>query len=432
MRVVAANRARVADPARPVHDHRVPRAAEMRGDLLAPVERGVAGPGPPGRVMRSELVAAPGLEAAVLEEEPHLLLGRERDPVQRRQLVEGAGERALHAGAVVTPDPDHDGVLELAQLVDRVDDPADVPVGVLGVARVDLHLPGIQALVRLVERVPGRERIVARRQRRVGRDDAELLLARERLLSHHVPALVELAAVLVRPLARHVVRRVAAAGRDVGEPRRLRLLGADLVKPVDRLVGEVVLEVVVLAVLRLGHTDDLVVLGDQRVVLPCLTAEEAPEVIEAEPGRPAVERPGEALLVVRGQMPLAERPGQIAVLLEDARKRRAVARDRRVVARERARELAHHAEADPVVIAPRQQRRPGRRAERRDVEAVVAQPVLGEPRVVRGLDRAAERARVAEAGVVDQHEQHVRRTLRRRDVHRLVPVGLGALERLLS
>ncbi len=267
--------------------------------------------------------------------------------------------------------------------------------------------------MRLVERVPRRERVVARRQLRVGGDDAELLLPRERLLAHHVPALVERAAVLVRPLARHVVRRVAAAGRDVGEPRRLRLLGADLVKPVDRLVGEVVLEVVLLAVLGLGHADDLLVLGDQRVVLPGLTAEEAPEVVEPEPGRPAVERPREALLVVRGQMPLPEPSGQVAVLLEDARKRRAIVRDGRVVPREGAGELAHHAEADPVVVAPRQQRRPGRRAERRDVEAVVAQPVLREPRVVRRLDRTAEGARVAEAGVVDQDEQHVRRALGR-------------------
>ena len=307
------------------------------------------------------------------------------------------GERALHARAVVAPDPDHDGVLELAHLVDRVDDPADVPVGVLGVARVDLHLTGVEALVRLVQRVPRRERVVARRQLRVGGDDAERLLARERLLAHHVPALVERAAVLVRPLARHVVRRVAAARRDVGEPRRLRLLGADPVEPVDRLVGEIVLEVVLLAVLGLGDADDLLVLGDQRVVLPGLTAEEAPEVVEPEPGRPAVERPREPLLVVRGQMPLPEPSRQVAVLLEHARKRRAIVRDRRVVAREGSGELAHHAEADPVVVAPRQQRRPGRRAERRDVEAVVAQPVVREPRVVRGLDRTAERARVAEA-----------------------------------
>ena len=193
-------------------------------------------------------------------------------------------------------------------------------------------------------------------------------------------------------------------------------------EPVDRLVGEVVLEVVLLAGLGLRDADDLLVLGDQRVVLPGLTAEEAPEVVEPQPRRPAVERPREPLLVVRRQMPLPEPSRHVAVLLEDARERRAIVRDRRVVAREGAGELAHHAEADAVVVAPRQQRRPGRRAQRRDVEAVVAQPVVREPGVVRRRDRTAEGARVAEAGVVDQHEQHVRRTLGRLDVARLVPV----------
>ncbi len=429
VRVVAPNRARVADAARPVHDHRVPGAAKMRGDLLAPVERGVAGPGPPGRVMRSHLLVAPGLEPAVLEEEPHLLLRRERDPVERRQLVERAREGAFHARAVVAPDPHDDRVLELAHLVDRVDDPADVPVGVLGIARVDLHLAGVEALVRLVEGVPGRERVVARRQLCVGGDDAERLLTGERLLAHHVPALVERALVLVRPLARHVVRRVAAAGCDVGEPGRLLALGADPVQPVDRLVGEIVLEVVPLAVLCFRNADHLRVLGDQGVVLARLAAEEAPEVVEAEPGRPAVERPREALLVVRSEMPLPERSRQVAVLLEDARKRRAIVRDGGVVARERARELADHAEADAVVVAPRQQCGPGRRAERRDVEAVVAQPVVREPGVVRGLDRPPEGARVAEAGVVDQDEEDIRRALGRLHVARLVPVRLRVGER---
>ena len=364
----------------------------------------------------------------MLEEEPDLLLGRERDPVQRRQLVERAGERSLHARAVVAPDPHHDRVLELAHLVDRLDDPADVPVGVLRVARVDLHLARIPALVRLVERVPRRERVVARRQLRVGGDDAERLLARERLLPHDVPAGVELPAVLVGPLARHVVRRVAAAGRNVGEPRRLRLLGADAVQPVDRLLGQVVLEVVLLAVLRFGDADHLLVLGDHRVVLPRLAAEEAPEVVEPEAGRPAVERPRESLLVVRGEVPLPEPSRQVAVLLQDAREGRAVPRNGRVVPWERAGELAHHAEADAVVVPPRQQRRPGRRAQRRDVEAVVAQAVLREPRVVRGLDRTAEGARVSEAGVVDQDEENVRRVLRRLDVTRLAPIGLGVPE----
>ena len=202
-------------------------------------------------------------------------------------------------------------------------------------------------------------------------------------------------------------------------------------EPVDRLVGEVVLEVVLLALLGLGDADHLLVLGDQGVVLSGLTAEEAPEIVESEPRRPAVERPGEALLVVRGQMPLPEPSRQVAVLLEDARKRRAIAGNGRVVPRERPGELAHHAEADPMMVTPRHQGGPRGRTKRRDVEAVVAQPVLREPRVIRRLDRTAERARIAEARVVDQHEQNVRRTLRWRDVRRLIPVRRRLFESLL-
>ena len=49
-------------------------------------------------------------------------------------------------------------------------------------------------------------------------------------------------------------------------------------------------------------------------------------------------------------------------------------------------------------------------------------PRLGHARVVRRLDRAAERARVAEPGVVDQHQQHVRRPVRRLGMADQVPV----------
>ena len=65
---------------------------------------------------------------------------------------------ALHAGAVVTPDPQDQRVVELAQLVDRVDDPTDVVVGVLRVAGVDLHLAGVERLEVVGHVVPRRER----------------------------------------------------------------------------------------------------------------------------------------------------------------------------------------------------------------------------------------------------------------------------------
>ena len=177
---------------------RVAGAAQVGGDLLAPLERRVPRPGPGRRVVRRECVGAPRVEAAVLLDQGELLLRRQRDPVLHRQLVERAGERALHAGAVVAEDVEDERVLELAHLLDRVEQPPDVPVGVLLEAGVDLHLPRVQLLLVLRERVPGREALRSGRQLGVGRDHAQLLLPLERLLAEHVPALVELAPVLAR------------------------------------------------------------------------------------------------------------------------------------------------------------------------------------------------------------------------------------------
>ena len=185
-----------------------------------------------------------------------------------------------------------------------------------------------------------------------------------------------------------------------------------------------------LVVVELGRgADDLLVLGQARVPLARAAAEEPVEVVEAPAVRPPVERPGRTLLAVGREVPLAEGGGAVAVVPEDPRQRRAVAWQRRRVAREPARELADRAEPDGVVVAPGQQRRPRRRAQRGDVEAVVAHAALGDPGVVRRLDRAAERARVPEAGVVDEHQQHVRRALGRRRVADQVPVGLRPVER---
>ena len=372
----------VGDHLRVADDQRVARATEVRGDLLAPVERTVARPRPGGRVVRGEQVLAPRLEPAVLEEESHLLLGRQRDPVQRRQLVERAAQGAFHARAVVTPDPDDKGVVELAHLLDLGENAADVPVGVLRVAGIDLHLAGVQAPLGLAQRVPLRKLVVLC-QLGIGRDDAELLLARERPLPKHVPAVVELALVPVRPLSRHVMGGVAAAGGVVHEPRRARPLRPDAAQPVNCLLGHVVRKVVGLPVLALGNAVDLLVLADERVVLARLTPEKAPVVVEAEAGRPAVEGPARALLVVRCQVPLADAGGQVPVLLQDPRQRRAVPGDGGVVAGERAGELGHEPEPDPVLVASGEHGGPRRRADGRHVEAVVTQPFLRHSGVVR-------------------------------------------------
>jgi len=99
-------------------------------------------------------------------------------------------------------------VVEDLEVLERVDEPTDVVVGVLHEPGVDLHLPREKGLHVVGHVVPRGDLFVARGQLGVGRNDAERLLPRERLLAHRVPALVELALVLVGPLGRDVVRSV--------------------------------------------------------------------------------------------------------------------------------------------------------------------------------------------------------------------------------
>src|SRR5262249_12248863 len=72
------------------------------------------------------------------------------------------------------------------------------------------------------------------------------------------------------------------------------------------------------------------------------------------------------------------------------------------------------------VVAPRQQARAGRRAERGRVEVRVAQPVVGDPIDVRRLDQTPERLHRGEADIVENDVEDVRRPFRS---HRL-PIGL--------
>ena len=95
-------------------------------------------------------------------------------------------------------------------------------VGVLQEARIDLHLAAQDRLERLRHVVPRRNLLVARGELAVRRDDAELLLPGEGLFAQLVPALVELALVLVGPLLGHVVGRVGRAGREVDEEGLVR------------------------------------------------------------------------------------------------------------------------------------------------------------------------------------------------------------------
>src|SRR5512140_738147 len=148
------------------------------------------------------------------------------------------------------------------------------------------------------------------------RDDAELFLPGERLLAQLVPALIEFALVLVRPLLGHMMRRMGRARREVDEER---LVGREcflLSDPGDRLVGHVLHEMVALfgRSLQLHRRRPLI---KRRVPLVGLAAEEAIEVLESAATRgPLIERSDRARLPHRHLMALAELRSGIAIELQ--------------------------------------------------------------------------------------------------------------------
>ena len=161
---------------------------------------------------------------------------------------------AFTRGAVVG-DADDERVVELAGLLEVVDQAPDLVIGVGAVARVDLGHARKEPLLVSGERVPGAHQVAGREglavnalavgqgvdRREVGRlrDDPHLLLLGEDGLADLLVAHVELALVLVGPLLRRLVRCVTAARAVVHEegPLGRHLLGVGDHR--DGPVGEV-------------------------------------------------------------------------------------------------------------------------------------------------------------------------------------------------
>ena len=181
-----------------------------------------------------------------------------------------------------------------------------------------------QLLVLRIERIPGRHVRRTRRQDRILRNDRQLLLARECLLAQLVPALIELALELRDPFLGHVMGRVGRAGRVIREERLVRRQRMLLLDPVDRLIGEIGVEIVV----RFGRGGELLlgfdgnrVLEHRGIPLVGVAADESVEIIEPESGGPKVERAVGAALPGRHVMVLAEPRGAVAVAAQNFRRR---------------------------------------------------------------------------------------------------------------
>ena len=228
----------------------------------------------------------------------------------------------------------------------------------------------------------------ARRQFGVRRNPAQLLLALEDALAKLVPAVIEAAFVFVGPLLENVVRAVRRARRPVHEERLVGRESAMPFHPGDRLVGQVFAQMIFRVVRRL---DGIEVLIEPRFPLRRFAGEKAVEIIEADAlaGRPSRERPHGRGLVRRRVVPFAERGGLVTIFAEHLGERRRCSRDHARIAVPIHGALGDGARPDALMIAPGQQRRARRRTNRSRVEGVVADPLIGDARQRRRMDRAA-------------------------------------------
>ena len=260
--------------------------------------------------------------------------------------------------------------------------------------------------------VPGRHRLVPRGELRVGGDPALLLGAQEDALATGVPAVVELAFVFIRPFLRDVMRAVNGAARPKHAKRLVGLESLVPVQPGDCVLGQVLAQVV--SLFRSFRRTDVGCVADQvRLVLRGLAGEEAIEIFKAEAGGPVLELTGRRGLLSRRVVPLAPGGRGVAVILQDLRGQRAAPWNEARIAVPIIGQLGDLTVSDAVMNAPGQQRRPGRRAHRRGVEAVVRDPLLDDAIHRRGVHFTAERRRQGGSGVVDEHDENVRRVGRK-------------------
>ncbi len=253
--------------------------------------------------------------------------------------------------------------------------------------------------------MPGSTR--PRGELRIPRREAQRLLPCQGLLADRVPAGVEPALVFRDPVGRGVVRRMRGARRVIDEERLVGRRAALRPDPADRLVGQIAVEDVVRIADR--RLDRRGVLVERRGPLVGVALHEAVEVLEAEPGRPAIERPARSQFPQRRDMRLAEHARGIAGIGQQPRARRRRLGDDAGIAVEPGRGIGHVGDVHGMVIAPGQQRGARRRADAGRGEGAVAQAVLRHGIEGRRVDRAAEGGRRAVADVIGQDQQHARR-----------------------
>ena len=232
-------------------------------------------------------------------------------------MLVGTAHRAPLGTGTVVGEHHHERVVHHAEALERREDASDLGIGVGQEAREDLLLPAEQAPLVPRELAPRLHPFGPRGEHGPFGDDPRGDLAFEHFLAPRVPPLVEDAAVGVDPFGRDVVRCVHGSQREVQEERLARR-GLLLVQHhADRLVGQVLAEVV--ALFGPAGRVDVVVVADQiggPVVGVAL--EEAVVALETEAERPRVEGPGRRALPSGGQVPLPDGQRRVAGVAQQA------------------------------------------------------------------------------------------------------------------
>ncbi len=223
----------VLDHPGPGYGHALLGAAKVGADHFGPGERRAKGPGPAYRHVGIGLVRSPGV--VVL----HLCFHRQMDALNRCDFVRRTGRPAFRAGAVVAADVDDQGVIEPAQILDRLDHAADFMVGVGHVGGEYLRLLDEQLLLGIVELVPLLDQVIGPwRQLGILGDNTEFLLIGEDGFAQLVPAFVEQLhlADLVDPLRCRMMRRMGCAGHVIDKKGLFRVQRVDGLHVVNGLV----------------------------------------------------------------------------------------------------------------------------------------------------------------------------------------------------
>src|SRR6516165_10771567 len=389
----------------PTHRHRIAGAAEVRGEKLRAFVWSASSPPPTGVIHVVGLGRPQNVQPTDFVQCGEVLRNGRRDVVLREQLADRA-VLAFRRRSVIAPDVQDQRVVTVAEPVHLVDEPADLSIDVLRVAGRNLHQTALKRLLAFGDAVPRGKRRISWRELRVLRYPALCLGTCEHPLSIQIPAVVEFALILVRPLLHNVMWAVNSAARPVHEERLVlpeRLVTA---KPADGIIGQVLRQVIALFG-SLGRMHDGRVAYEVRFVLRGLASEEAVEVFKAVAGRPIFEGAGGGGLLGGCVVPLAPSSGSVAVIAQNLRTGRAALRHHAWIAIPVIGEFRNLSIADAVMIAPGQQRRARRRTHRGRVKAVIRHAGLAN--AVKGgcVDLAAEGTRQPRAGIVDQDYQDV-------------------------